>query len=143
LTATTSNVGLSSTLPPTVSVTDSTTVINGDLTLLKEQALDANLDGQPDGGPSVYSTADITTGALPGRAIRYRITVTNTGTAPATQVKVFDTTPAFTTYTTVNPASVPPPGSVTTAPANGLQARSNSISVRSTPASPSWSPSAS
>jgi hypothetical protein len=32
---------------------------------------------------------------------------------------VFDTTPAFTTYTTVNPATVPPPGSVTTAPANG------------------------
>jgi uncharacterized repeat protein (TIGR01451 family) len=67
---------------------------------------------------SAYSTADITTGALPGRSIRYRITVTNTGTAPATQVRVFDTTPAFTTYTTVNPAGATP-GSVATAPANG------------------------
>jgi uncharacterized repeat protein (TIGR01451 family) len=115
LTATTVNVGLSSTVPAVVSATDGTTVINGDLTLLKEQALDANLDGNPD---SAYSTADITTGALPGRSIRYRITVTNTGTAPATQVKVFDTTPAFTTYTTNNPAAVSP-GSVTIVPANG------------------------
>ena len=115
LTATTANVGLSSTVPAVVSVTDSTTVINGDLSLLKEQALDANLDGNPD---VAYSTADITTGALPGRSIRYRITVTNNGTAPATQVRVFDTTPAFTTYTSVNAASATP-GSIVTVPANG------------------------
>jgi len=118
LTATTANVGLSSTAPAVVSVTDGTTVNNGDLILLKEQALDADLDGQPDGGVGAYSTADITTGALPGRSIRYRITVTNSGTAPATQVRVFDTTPAFTTYTNVNPAAANP-GSVTTVPANG------------------------
>jgi uncharacterized repeat protein (TIGR01451 family) len=115
LTATTANVGLSTTVPAVVSVTDSTTVINGDLTLLKEQALDADLDGNPD---VAYSAADITTGALPGRSIRYRITVTNNGTAPTTQVRVFDTTPAFTTYTSVNPASAIP-GSVSTVPANG------------------------
>jgi uncharacterized repeat protein (TIGR01451 family) len=108
-------VGLSSTAPAAVFVTDSTTVINGDLTLIKEQALDANLDGNPD---TPYSTTDITTGALPGRGIRYRITVTNNGTAPTTQVRVFDTTPAFTTYTSVNPAAVTP-GSVTIVPANG------------------------
>jgi len=115
LTATTANVGFSSTVPAPVLVTDSTTVINGDLTLLKEQGLDANLDGNPDSG---YGTADITTGALPGLSIRYRITVTNTGTAPATQVRVFDTTPAYTTYTSVNPAMATP-GSVTIVPANG------------------------
>jgi len=44
--------------------------------------------------------------------------VTNTGTAPATQVRVFDTTPAFTTYTSVNPAATTV-GTVTTVPANG------------------------
>src|SRR5262249_42444604 len=81
LTATTATVGLSSTAPAAVFATDTTTVINGDLTLLKEQALDADLNGTPD---TPYSTADITTGALPGRSIRYRITVTNNGTAPAT-----------------------------------------------------------
>ena len=43
---------------------------------------------------TVKGTAQITTGALPGRSIRYRITVTNVGTAPATSVRVFDTTPA-------------------------------------------------
>src|SRR4030095_12082555 len=36
LTATTANVGLSSPVPAAVAVTDTTTVINGDLTLLKE-----------------------------------------------------------------------------------------------------------
>jgi uncharacterized repeat protein (TIGR01451 family) len=118
LTATTVNVGLGSPAPAVVSVVDRTTVVTGDLTLLKEQALDADLDGQPDGGAAAYSTADITTGALPGRAIRYRITVTNTGAAPATQVRVFDTTPAFTTYTSVNPAATTV-GTVTTVPANG------------------------
>ena len=118
LTATTVNVGLSSPAPAAVSATDTTTIANGDVSLLKEQALDADLDGQPDGGAGAYSTADITTGALPGRSIRYRITVTNTGTAPATQVRVFDNTPAFTTYTNVNPAATTV-GSVTTVPANG------------------------
>lgn len=118
LTATTVNVGLTSPAPAPVSVADRTTVVSGDLTLLKEQALDANLDGQPDGGVAAYSTADITTGALPGRAIRYRITVTNTGPAPATQVRVFDTTPAFTTYTSTN-AAFTTIGTVVTTPAHG------------------------
>jgi uncharacterized repeat protein (TIGR01451 family) len=118
LTATTVNVGLGSPAPAVVFVTDTTTIVNGDLTLLKEQALDANLDGQPDGGAAAYNTADITVGALPGRSIRYRITVTNVGTAPATQVRVFDTTPAFTTYTTNNPAATSI-GSVSLAPTHG------------------------
>ena len=48
----------------------------------------------------------------PGKSIRYRIIVTNTGTAPAINVKVFDTTPAFTVYSTNGPA-VTTLGSVT------------------------------
>ncbi len=115
LTATTANGTYTSTPPPATSVVDSTTVVAGDVTLLKEQALDANVDGAPDGP---YGAAQITTGALPGRAIRYRITVTNVGTAPATTVRVFDTTPAFTTYTTTGPAATTV-GSVVTVPANG------------------------
>jgi uncharacterized repeat protein (TIGR01451 family) len=90
-------------------------VIAGDVTLVKEQALDANLDGVADGP---YSTAQITTGALPGTAIRYRITVQNVGSAQAVGVRVFDTTPAFTTYTSTGPAATGV-GSVVTTPANG------------------------
>src|SRR5436190_2860096 len=90
--ATTANGTYTSLVPPVTSVTETTTVIAGDLTLVKEQALDANLDGTPDGA---YGTAQITTGALPGTAVRYRITVRNVGTAAATGIQVFDTTPAF------------------------------------------------
>ncbi len=84
----------------------------------KEQALDAGNDGTPD---AAYSTSKITTGAVPGAAIRYRITVTNTGTAATTSVNVYDTTPAFTTYTSTNPVAVTGGSSpsVTTVPANG------------------------
>jgi trimeric autotransporter adhesin len=115
LTATTVNGTYSTAVAPPTTVTDTTTVISGDVTMIKEQALDSNLDGSPD---VAYGTAQITTGALPGRAIRYRITVTNVGTAPATTVRVFDTTPAYTTYTSTSPAATTV-GSVVTAPANG------------------------
>lgn len=115
LTVTTVNVGLASPVPPQVSQSDNTTVIAGDLVLVKEQALDSNNDGVPDGP---YSTADISSGATPGTSIRYRIIVTNTGTAPAQQVRVFDTTPVFTLYTTNGPA-ITTLGAVTTAPSPG------------------------
>jgi len=114
LQAVTANVGLVSAVPATVVANDATTIVNGDLTLLKEQALDANVDGAPDGA---YGTGDITTGAVPGASIRYRLTVRNTGTAPTTLVRVFDTTPAFTQYTTNNPAATSI-GTVTTTPAH-------------------------
>ena len=118
LSATTVNGTYVSPAPAVTTATDTTTVIAGDVTLVKEQALDANLDGAPDGGAGAYSTAQITTGALPGTAIRYRITVRNAGTAQATGVRVFDTTPAFTTYTATVPAQTTV-GSVVTVPANG------------------------
>lgn len=77
--------------------TDTTSIVTGQLTMLKEQALDAALDGTPD---TAYTTANLTTGALPGTGIRYRITVTNNSMLPVTNVIVNDTTPAFTTYHT-------------------------------------------
>jgi uncharacterized repeat protein (TIGR01451 family) len=118
VTATTVNGSYITAVPAVVIATESTAVVSGDLQLIKDQALDANLDGTPD---TAYSAADLSAGALPGKAIRYRITVTNKGTAPATAVKVFDSTPAFTTYTSTNPAAVTGGSSpsVTTVPANG------------------------
>ncbi len=115
LTATTVNGTYITTVPVVVTANDTTTVISGDLQLLKEQALDSNMDGTSD---TAYSAADITSGAFPGKSIRYRITVTNNGQVPATSVKVFDTTPVYTTYTSTGPAATTF-GSVTTVPANG------------------------
>lgn len=83
--------------PPPAVATDTSNIISGDLTVEKFQALDAAGDGTPD---AAYSTNVITGGAVPGACIRYKITVTNSGTAPALNVVVTDATPAFTVYHT-------------------------------------------
>jgi uncharacterized repeat protein (TIGR01451 family) len=77
----------------TTSAQDATTVIAGDLRLLKEQALDAACDGTPDGS---YSQADVN--AAPGQCVIYRITATNQGTANVTSVVLSDSTPSYTMY---------------------------------------------
>ena len=89
LTATTT--GGVGTPPPAVSVKDSTTVIAGQITMQKTQALD-------NGGALNYSVQRITTGAKPGAIIRYRIVATNVGTAPAVGFTITDATPPFTVY---------------------------------------------
>ena len=81
--------------PALVSASDSTSVIAGNLVLLKEQALDAACDGVAD---TAFSTANITTGAVPGSCVRYRITITNIGAADVLSVVLSDATPANTTY---------------------------------------------
>ncbi len=101
--ATTTNGTYTSPVPPVASATDSAVVVASDLQILKEQALDANLDGTPDGP---YTVANLTAGARPGAGLRYRITVRNNGTAPVDNVKVYDSTPAFTSYTATSPAAV-------------------------------------
>src|SRR5947209_8218536 len=93
---------------------DQTTVINGELRLLKEQALDATCDGVAD---TAFGQANITAGAVPGSCVIYRITATNAGTANVTSVVVSDATPAFTVYQNNPPASTTV-GTIT-APANG------------------------
>ena len=54
-------------------VIDTITIVSGDLTLLKEQALDAACDGVADGAFTQSQQA-----ADPGNCIMYRITATNT-----------------------------------------------------------------
>ncbi len=70
----------------TDTATDTTTVVSGDLKVDKFQSVN--------GGP--FTQARQT--ALPGSIVRYRIVVTNTGSAPVTNVVVNDATPTFTTY---------------------------------------------
>jgi uncharacterized repeat protein (TIGR01451 family) len=114
VTATTTNVGYATAVPAPASATDNTTVLNGQLQVVKRQVLDATCDGIPDGA---YGTANITTGAVPGACLGYEITVTNVGTVSVTNVVVDDATPVNTTYSSAVPASTTV-GTITT-PANG------------------------
>ncbi len=102
LTATTAGLINTVAAPPAVIATDATTVITGNIVVLKEQAIDANCDGTPE---AAYSVATITTGAIPGNCIRYRITATNNGSGSVTNLVVSDATPANTTYSGAAPAS--------------------------------------
>jgi uncharacterized repeat protein (TIGR01451 family) len=79
--------------PPDVTVTDNSTIIAGNLQIQKWQAPNVSGNGTPD---SAYTTVNIN--ANPGTCIRYKIVVTNLGTADATNVVISDATPNFTTY---------------------------------------------
>ncbi|HKF22783.1 MAG TPA: hypothetical protein VKE93_14525 [Candidatus Angelobacter sp.] len=92
---------------------DQTTVIAGELRLVKQQALDAGCTGV--GG--AFTQSNITAGAVPGACVIYQITATNAGTNNITSVVVSDATPAFTVYRNVPPASTTV-GTIS-APANG------------------------
>jgi uncharacterized repeat protein (TIGR01451 family) len=94
LTATTTGVINGVTLAP-FSATDTSTVIYGQVTLTKTQALDAACDGTAD---TAYGQGNITTGAIPGACILYKITATNVGTAPVTALVISDSPPANTVY---------------------------------------------
>jgi uncharacterized repeat protein (TIGR01451 family) len=93
ITATTANVAYTDAVPAPGLAQDATTVINGQVTIVKRQALDAGCDGTED---AAFTTLNLTTGAVPNACIRYEITVTNTGTTPVTSLVINDATPANT-----------------------------------------------
>ena len=102
--------------PLTTGATDVTTVISGNVGLLKEQGLDANCDGDViDAGDLGFRVTDIiNTNAVPGACIRYRITVTNKGTVNVANVVLNDATPFHTVYNSGNQC-FPTPGAAGTA----------------------------
>ena len=114
LTATVSGVIGSVAAPAAAVASDGTTVVAGQVSLVKTQALDAACDGTPD---AAYGSANITGGATPGTCIRYQITATNVGMANVTSVVVSDATPANTVYT-ATVAAATTAGSIS-APADG------------------------
>jgi uncharacterized repeat protein (TIGR01451 family) len=114
ITVATSNIAYVSAVPANAIANDVTTVINGQLQLVKRQALDATCDGLPD---AAYDVLNLTTGAIPGACVRYEITVTNVGTSPVSNVVVSDGTPANTVYSAAVAASTSQ-GSIV-APLNG------------------------
>jgi uncharacterized repeat protein (TIGR01451 family) len=102
ITITTTNGSYVTTVPAPAVASDSTTVIAGNLTLNKAQALDLTCAG-PNGG-TVYSAANLS--AKPGQCVLYQITVTNVGSANATSVVVSDATPSYTTLSTTPATTV-------------------------------------
>jgi trimeric autotransporter adhesin len=82
--------------PAVVVNTDTTSVIRGDLAILKEQAIDTNKNGVIDALELPFVTTQLS--APPGAVIIYKITVTNSGSANATGITVNDSVPANTTY---------------------------------------------
>jgi len=132
ITATTTGVISAIAAPAAVSNTDNTTVIAGQVRLVKTQALDATCDGVADG---VFATTDLK--GKPGQCIMYKIVATNAGSADVTGLKVSDATPAYTTYHDTAALGCAAGGAVT--PVDTLQAattvRSDGVALGTAPGS--------
>ncbi|OYZ79257.1 MAG: hypothetical protein B7Y03_13080 [Polaromonas sp. 24-62-144] len=102
ITLTTTNGSYTTTVPAPAVATDSTTVIAGNLTLNKAQALDTTCAGAT--GATVYTPGNLS--AKPGECVLYQITVTNVGSANATAVVVSDATPTYTTLSSAPATTV-------------------------------------
>jgi hypothetical protein len=89
----------------TDSATDTTTTNNTDVAITKEQALDSDCDGIPDGPGAcsgdncfVFTRFEVTPGE---QCVIYRLTATNTGAEPMYQVTINDRTQPFTSMLAV------------------------------------------
>ncbi len=119
ITVTTAGVINTIAAPAAQANSDTTSVIRGDLTILKEQAIDTDNDGDKD--DETFVTTQLA--AKPGQVIFYRITVRNDGSANATGITVNDSVPSNTTYESNLDGAAAITGSgtvntVTTAPAD-------------------------
>ena len=95
--------GYVTTVPAAAVATDSTTVIAGNLTLEKTQALQVSCTG----AVGAYTNGNLS--AKPGDCVYYEVKVTNVGSASATNVVVSDATP---TYTKLHTAIATTKGSI-------------------------------
>ena len=103
ITATTTNGSYSTAVPVPAVATDTTTIVVGNLTLTKGQALDAGCAGSTTS--TSYSTSALLS-AKPGQCVLYQLTVSNLGAADATSVVVSDSTPTYTLLSTAAATSV-------------------------------------
>ncbi|KJG09083.1 hypothetical protein C0W96_07540 [Photobacterium kishitanii] len=85
----------------TVTVQDSTTISNTNMSVTKEQALDAGCDGSADGP---FSTNNIS--AAPDECVIYQLKAQNIGIKNAVNVKITDAAPTFTTFLVI-PGTIP------------------------------------
>jgi len=94
---------------PTTTVTDTSTVVSGQIRVVKSQALVSGIGTAPTiscasvtpPAAGAYS-ANLITGAKPGDCLYYQVVATNEGTAPVTAVTVSDAAP---TYTAIVPGA--------------------------------------
>ena len=84
------SAGVNGTAPAPVIAVDTSTVVSGNLTVVKSSVLDPLCDGTP----TAYSAAVVS--AKPGQCILYKITVTNISSQALASVVVGDATPTFT-----------------------------------------------
>lgn len=111
------------TTKPTVTPVTNTTTVRG-MTLVKEQALDANCDKTPD---TAFAQTPVT--ATPGQCIVYKITATNTMTTKQlTNVVISDTASQWNTKATYVAGSIfDSAGGITVAP--GTTAQSSALTL--------------
>lgn len=84
----------------TPSATDTSTVITGQIRVVKTQALNAAVAGVcPAVAPSPAFSANPILAAKPGDCIVYRVIATNEGAAPVTNLAINDAVPAYTSLT--------------------------------------------
>jgi uncharacterized repeat protein (TIGR01451 family) len=86
------------------SATDISTVITGQIRVLKTQAADVTCDGVADGA---FAAAPLS--LKPGQCIVYKVVATNEGTAPVTNIAINDAVPAYTSLSATQPAAAAPP----------------------------------
>ena len=82
------------------SANDVSTVVTGQIRVVKTQAVDANCDGVADGA---FAATLIT--AAPGQCVIYKVIATNEGTAPITNLSINDAVPPYTTLAGTQPAA--------------------------------------
>lgn len=114
---------VSGTTKPTVTPVTNTTTVRG-MTLVKEQALDAACDKNPD---TAFAQTSVT--AIPGQCIVYKITATNTMTnKQLTNVVISDTASQWNTKATYVASSIFDSANGTTV-APGAAAQSSSLTL--------------
>lgn len=88
---------------------DVTTTNSSDVTIRKQQALDANCDGTEE---TAFTHALFT--AEPGQCVIYQLTATNTGAEQVRNVRIQDATPAYTRFNTTGGLPTVSQGSLAT-----------------------------
>jgi hypothetical protein len=77
-------------------VQDVTTVNTSSMTIIKEQAIDADCDGSADGGNAAFSTTAFQ--VQPASCVIYRLTAKNTGATTVNNARIDDAAPTFTQF---------------------------------------------
>lgn len=118
-----------------LSNTDLTTVNDGQVRLVKEQAPDIDCDGNAD-----IAYTQNTISAKPGQCVKYKITATNEGNVGVTNVVISDSTPAYTTLKVIASASpVATNATLSTSTAALLDGSTGTVTAEKTPLVPNTS----